>query len=90
MRYSIYRKNRPYQLLQPCSFCGENSAFEIKKTKAFGQGEKLLVIENVPSMNCENCGENYMTDAALDFLDEIISNRQRYVHPRLVEVAAFK
>ena len=89
MSYSIYRKNRPYQLLQPCSFCGENSAFEIKKTKAFGQGEKLLVIENVHTMNCDTCGENYMTGAALDLLDEIISNRQQYVHSRLVEVAAF-
>ncbi len=89
MGYSIYRKNRLYKLLQTCSFCGENSAFEIKKSKAFGHGEKLLVIENVPTINCENCGENYMTGAALDMLDEIISNRQQYVHQRLVEVAAF-
>ena len=77
------------QLPQTCSFCGEKTACESKKTQAFGQGEKLLVSENVPTITCENCGENYMTGAALDLLDEIISNRQRFVHPRLVEVAEF-
>ncbi len=77
------------QLPQTCSFCGKNTAYESKKTQAFGQGERLLVIENVPTINCDNCGENYMTGAALDLLDEIISNRQQYVHQRLVEVAAF-
>ncbi len=87
--HQIQKKKHSEQLPQTCSFCGAQTAYESKKTQAFGQGEKLLVIENVPTINCDTCGENYMTGAALDMLDEIISNRQQYVHPRLVEVAAF-
>ena len=83
------KKKHLGQTPQTCSFCGAETAYESKKSQAFGQAEKLLVIENVPTITCETCGENYMTGAALDMLDEIISNRQQYVHQRLVEVAAF-
>lgn len=87
--HQVQKKKYHDQIPQTCSFCGAKTAYESKKTQAFGQGEKLLVIENVPTITCENCGENYMTGAVLDLLDEIISNRQRFVHQRLVEVAEF-
>jgi uncharacterized protein with PIN domain len=33
----------------------------------------MLVIENVPTLRCANCGETYFTGATLDELERILS-----------------
>ncbi|MGH9801077.1 MAG: type II toxin-antitoxin system MqsA family antitoxin, partial [Blastocatellia bacterium] len=60
--------------LQICSFCGKESAHEVLRPQAFGEGESLLVIENVPTIGCDNCGVSYFSGKTVDELERIIGN----------------
>lgn len=57
--------------------------------QVFGRGEQLLVVENVPTMVCDNCGESYFTGATLDELERILGNQDKLVETRPVQVARF-
>jgi len=57
-----------------CSFCGQKSAREVLMSQAYGKDKQLLVIENVPTVVCDNCGESYFTSSTLDELERILSN----------------
>jgi YgiT-type zinc finger domain-containing protein len=75
--------------LRVCSFCGQPAARESLRPQAFGQGERLLVIENVPTVVCGNCGETYFTGATIDELERILGNQASVAILRPVQVAEF-
>jgi YgiT-type zinc finger domain-containing protein len=72
-----------------CSFCGQLAAREALRPQVFGQGDRLLVVENVPTSSCENCGETYFTGATLDELERILGNQTEVAVVRPVPVAQF-
>ena len=58
------------------------------RTKTFTmQIGKLLVIENVPIMTCQQCGESYLTAETLHEIARIKLHRQSFAGP--VAVAGF-
>lgn len=72
-----------------CSFCGEQTARRVIKPHVFGRGTKLLIVEDIPTMTCSNCGQTYLTGDVLKVLEEILKNRSKYVTQRTVNVAEF-
>jgi YgiT-type zinc finger domain-containing protein len=60
-----------------CDICGVAAAHTIKRTKVFGKGAQMLVIEDIPFIACDNCHQTYATAETMRALDEIRMNRSR-------------
>jgi YgiT-type zinc finger domain-containing protein len=59
-----------------CDVCGQTSAKLRHISRAYGKGDDLLVIENIPMISCLDCGESYFTADTLHEIDRIKTNRQ--------------
>ena len=72
-----------------CDICGKEGARQRFVSRSYGKGESLLVIEDVPTIQCPNCGEGYMTAQTLQVIERIKKLRQTAAPKRLVSVARF-
>ena len=72
-----------------CDICGSNDARVRHVTRSYGQGENLLIIENVPVVSCSKCGESYLTAETLYEIERIKLHRESFARERSVPVAAF-
>lgn len=73
-----------------CDVCGKEGARQRYVSRSYGKGESLLVIEDVPTIHCPNCGEGYMTAQTLQVIERIKKLRQTAAPKRPVSVAVFK
>jgi YgiT-type zinc finger domain-containing protein len=68
-----------------CPVC--DGPAQIKRVaKAFGRGDSLLVIEDIPVIVCRSCHEQYI---AAETLHEIEQLRERQHQARMVQVERF-
>ncbi|MFQ5770643.1 MAG: type II toxin-antitoxin system MqsA family antitoxin [bacterium] len=72
-----------------CDICGQEGARVRRVTEAFGKGEDMLIIENVPMISCPNCGESYFTADTLHEIERIKLHRKSFAVERAVPVASF-
>lgn len=72
-----------------CDICGQGGARIRHVSRSYGEGEELLVIENVPIISCPNCGESYLTAETLHEIERIKLHRQSFAQERPVSVAVF-
>ncbi len=72
-----------------CDNCGQEGARIRHVSRSYGQGERLLVIENVPIVSCPHCGESYLTAETLHAIERIKRERQHLAVTRPVPVASF-
>ena len=72
-----------------CDICGKEDARVRYVTRSYGKGRNLLIIENVPVINCPYCGESYLTAETLYEIERIKLHRQSFTIERPVPVAAF-
>jgi len=72
-----------------CDNCGKEGARVRHVSKSYGQGDNLLVIENVPIISCPHCGESYLTAETLHEIERIKLHRKSFAEQRQVAVAAF-
>jgi len=72
-----------------CDICGTESIRLRHVTRSYGQGENLLVIENVPVISCPHCGESYLTAETLQEIERIKLHRHNFATERSVSVATF-
>lgn len=70
-----------------CDVCGQGAARVRQITRAYGKGDDVLLIEDVPVISCPDCGESYVTAETLHRIDLIKRERQRFAVERFVEVA---
>jgi YgiT-type zinc finger domain-containing protein len=73
-----------------CDICGKEGARQRYISRSYGKGESLLVIENVPTIHCPNCGEGYLTAQTLQGIERIKKLRQTVAPKRPVSVAVFE
>ena len=73
-----------------CDICGKEGARQLYVSRSYGKGESLLVIENVPTIHCPNCGEGYLTVQTLKAIERIKRDRQTVASKRPVSVATFE
>lgn len=72
-----------------CDICGQEGAQVRHVTRSYGKGENLLIIENVPVINCPHCGESYLTAETLHEIERIKLHRRNFAVKRPVPVAEF-
>jgi YgiT-type zinc finger domain-containing protein len=70
-----------------CDVCAKGNARIRRITRAYGKGDDLLLIEDVPVISCPDCGESYLTAETLHQIDQIKQERKRFAVERFVEVA---
>jgi YgiT-type zinc finger domain-containing protein len=52
-----------------CGNCGSDRVHEADIRSAFWQGERLVVVEDIPAAVCDNCHEQYFDDRTMVVLD---------------------
>jgi YgiT-type zinc finger domain-containing protein len=57
------------QHLGPCSSCGKEALRPARVRSAFWHNDRLVVIEDVPALVCDACGEQYYDDNTVVALD---------------------
>jgi YgiT-type zinc finger domain-containing protein len=72
-----------------CDICGLEGARIRKITRSYGEGDNMLIIENIPIISCPHCGESYLTAETLHEIEHIKSHRAELAIQRSVEVANF-
>jgi YgiT-type zinc finger domain-containing protein len=72
-----------------CDICGQEGARVRHITQSYGKGENLLIIENVPVINCPHCGESYLTAETLHEIELIKLHRRNFAVKRSVPVVEF-
>jgi len=72
-----------------CAICGAEEAHVRHVTRSYGKGDRLLVIENVPVVNCPKCGESYMTAETMHEIERIKLHRKNFARERPVSVAEY-
>ena len=72
-----------------CDVCGRKGVKVREVTRSYGKGAKLLVIENIPVINCPHCGESYFTAETLYEIERIKLHRQSLAMRRPVPVLTF-
>jgi len=60
--------------LQTCINCGKLSASDIRRNEWFGRGQKAVLIEDVPMVECYNCGIVYLTPETSRMIDEVCTH----------------
>jgi YgiT-type zinc finger domain-containing protein len=69
-----------------CDLCGQSGARVRHVTETHGKGADLLVIQNVPMVDCPHCGEAYFTARALHEVDRLKRQRRALAVARPVAV----
>ncbi len=72
-----------------CENCGIRAARVVKRPQILGRGIKMVLVDNVPVINCRNCGESYMTSETVHRLDIMRSEKHLQSAERKVEVSEF-
>jgi len=73
-----------------CDICGHDNGQTRYVTRSYGSGETLLVIENVPVINCSHCGETYLSAETLHEIERIKIHRDGFARKQSVPVASFQ
>lgn len=72
-----------------CNVCGRYGIRTRSISHSYGNGDSLLVIENVPFISCLHCSESYLTAETLLEIERIKLHRQVMAEERPVPVAVF-
>ena len=56
-----------------CMYCKCNEWINSKTTHVVTYKNCLIIIKNVPCVECEQCGEKYYTDEVAQKLDKLVS-----------------
>ena len=72
-----------------CDNCGKEDVRIRRISRSYGKGVNLLVIENIPVVNCPHCGESYLTADTLHEIERIKLLRKNFAQERNVAVATF-
>jgi len=72
-----------------CGNCGEPTAYISRSTRAFGEGDDLIVVENVPVIACRECGAEFLSILTFGQIERLHNNRS-HIPTRPVPVATFQ
>ena len=68
-----------------CAFCKGKEVKNVLDKYLVSLGETVLIVNDVPSMECVQCGEKFYTDEVSEVLEEI-TNRARSVRAEILMV----
>lgn len=74
----------------PCSACGSERVRESRTRSAFWHDDRLVVVDNIPALVCEQCGELFYEDQVAMGLDLLRGDGfPRAAAVRTIEVPVF-
>ena len=73
-----------------CDNCGKTGARIRRMSRSYGNGDALLVIEEVPVISCPHCGQSYLSAETLHEIERIKQHRSELAAERPVAVAALR
>ena len=69
------RKINSYQV---CRNCGARAARQVKRDELYGRGKQAVIIEDVPMIQCDQCGMTYLEPEVITTIDEICAHPEKY------------
>lgn len=72
-----------------CDACGQGGAKTKHVSRAYGKGEGMVVIDNVPIVVCPSCGANYMTADTMHEVERIKLHKRSMKRQRLAPVVNY-
>ena len=73
--------------LMTCDICGVRAARIVRRSKVFGKGRRMIVVEDIPFISCQNCKQTYVTRQVMLALDKIRTHSKTMTVPREVAYA---
>jgi YgiT-type zinc finger domain-containing protein len=70
-----------------CVNCGHLAAYLTRRSGVFGRGSKAIIIEDIPTIVCRNCGLSYLTPEVSRKIDEIRAQPEKYTEMEYRAVA---
>lgn len=71
-----------------CEYCGVRAARVKKLNHTFGKGSRMIVVTDVETVVCDNCGRQYFEGEILKKLDEVLAHPSDYAVREQVSVAS--
>lgn len=56
-----------------CKYCKNNTIIDSTTTHVVNYKNCIIVIKNVPCLECTQCGEKYYTDEVAEHLEDIVN-----------------
>ena len=72
---------------ESCVFCGAPGVRRIRLDEVFGPVGRQVLIENLPLLHCDSCGESYYEPETSRAIDEILAHPERYAVPAVARIA---
>ena len=80
------KRGRPNPNYQTCAHCNQGFARLVKLPQVYQRGKQLTVIENVPMMLCDNCGQSYVTSDTWKGIDEVLAHPAKFTKNNLFQL----
>jgi len=87
MNKTTVKKRKRVNPVYECEYCGQMTAHKSLLNHTFGKMPNLIVITNVETMVCENCGQSYLEGDTLAAVAEVLAKPKTYTAARSVAVA---
>lgn len=62
-----------------CKYCKNEHLIESTTTHVVDFKTHLIIVRNVPCMECDQCGETYFTDAVAERLEKIVNETKKFM-----------
>ena len=62
-----------------CFFCKSKEMVEAKTTEVFEYGGNLIIVRNIPCLECEQCGEKYLIDSVMEQLENLSNEAKNII-----------
>ena len=72
-----------------CDNCGRDGVRRRHLSRTYGNGDNILVVENVPVISCPHCGESYLTIETVRELERLKRQGRKHAAKREVGVVSF-
>ena len=83
-------KSGSKRVIEECAYCGVSAARPVLLNHTFGRGAKMIVVTEVETMVCDNCGQSYFKGETLKKLDAVLARPRDYATQELVNVASLQ
>ncbi|MBR0102649.1 MAG: type II toxin-antitoxin system MqsA family antitoxin [Selenomonadaceae bacterium] len=62
-----------------CKYCKGGDLIESTTTHVVDFKTHLIIVRNVPCMECDQCGEKYFSDAVAERLEKIVNEAKKFM-----------
>jgi YgiT-type zinc finger domain-containing protein len=73
-----------------CEYCNVKAARVEKLNHTFGKGAAMIVVTDVETVVCDNCGRHYFEGVTLKKLDEVLAHPNQYAVRESINVASLR